>query len=151
MAAARSELSGAEQQLMQAQSSLAALRSQLNSTPATIPGFGGGAVGGAAGQIAALESRLAQASASGWTDAHPDVVALRAQIARLRPIAAKEGPAAGSGGMPNPSYVSIREGRPGPGRRRPESAAPGRSRPALGEAGERARHRRRAGQAQPRL
>jgi polysaccharide chain length determinant protein (PEP-CTERM system associated) len=108
MAAARSELSGVEQQLMQAQSSLAALRSQLNSTPATIPGFGsGGAVGGAAGQIAALEMRLAQAGASGWTDAHPDVVAMRAQIARLRPIAAKEGPAA-AGGMPNPSYVSIR-------------------------------------------
>ena len=109
MAAARAELSGVDQQLMQAQSSLAALRGQLNSTPATLPGLGGGgAVGGASGQIAALEMRLAQAGASGWTDAHPDVVAMRAQIARLRPLAAKEGPAAGSAGIANPSYVSIR-------------------------------------------
>jgi polysaccharide chain length determinant protein (PEP-CTERM system associated) len=106
MSAARTELIGIEQQLMQTQSSLAAMRGQLNATPATIPGFGGGG-GGASGQIAALEGQLAQAAARGWTDSHPDVVGIKSQIARLRPLAAREG-GGGGGGMPNPSYVSLR-------------------------------------------
>jgi polysaccharide chain length determinant protein (PEP-CTERM system associated) len=91
---------------MQAQSSLSALRSQLGSTPATIPGYDGGGDGSVAGQIAALEGQLAQGAARGWTDSHPDVVALRSQIARLRPLAARERP--GAGGIANPSYVSLR-------------------------------------------
>ena len=106
MAAARNELAGVDQQLMQAQSSLAALRGQMNSTPATIPGAGGGTGAPATAQIAQLEGLIAQATARGWTDGHPDVVAMRAQIERLRPRAAQETP--GSGGVPNPSYVSLR-------------------------------------------
>jgi polysaccharide chain length determinant protein (PEP-CTERM system associated) len=105
MSAARTELVGIEQQLMQAQSSLAAMRGQLNATPATIPGYDGGG-GTASGQIAALEGQLAQAAARGWTDSHPDVVGIKSQIARLRPLAARE--RGGGGGMPNPSYVSLR-------------------------------------------
>lgn len=105
MGAARTELAGIEQQLMQAQSSLAALRSQLAATPSSMPSLGGDG-GGARGQLAALEGQLAQAAAQGWTDSHPDVVRLRNQIARLRPLAARE--PAGAGSMPNPSYVSLR-------------------------------------------
>ncbi|MEA3037103.1 MAG: protein tyrosine kinase modulator [Sphingomonadales bacterium] len=104
LAANRSELAGLDQQLVEAQSSLAALRGQLGSTPSTLPGTG--ASGSASGQIQALESQLAGYAARGWTDSHPDVVATRAQIERLRPLAAREGP--GAGGMPNPSYVSVR-------------------------------------------
>ncbi len=107
MSAARTELVGIEQQLMQAQSSLAAMRGQLNATPSTIPGYGGEGGGGASGQIAALEGQLAQAAARGWTDSHPDVVGIKSQIARLRPLAARER-GGGGGGMPNPSYVSLR-------------------------------------------
>ena len=106
MAQARAELSGVEQQLMQAQSSLAAVRSQLASTPPTLPGIGGTSGGPATGQIAQLEASLAQNAARGWTDAHPDMIAIRAQIERLRPIAARE--PAGAGGMANPSYVTLR-------------------------------------------
>jgi polysaccharide chain length determinant protein (PEP-CTERM system associated) len=111
MASARNELAAAEQQLMQAQSSLAALRGQLGSTPASLPAIGGaGAAGPASTQVAMLEAQLAQAAARGWTDAHPDMISTRAQIERLRPIAASEKANAGSGGggMPNPSYVSLR-------------------------------------------
>ncbi|MEA3033236.1 MAG: protein tyrosine kinase modulator, partial [Sphingomonadales bacterium] len=104
LAASRSEMVGLDQQLVEAQSSLAALRGQLGSTPATLPGTG--ASGSASGQIQALESQLAGYAARGWTDSHPDVVATRSQIERLRPRAAREGP--GAGGMPNPSYVSLR-------------------------------------------
>ena len=106
MGAARSELSSIDQQLMQAQSSLAALRGQLNSTPASLPGAGGGTGGPATQQIAMLEAQLAQAAASGWTDAHPDVVRIRAQVERLRPLAAQEKP--GAGGAPNPAHMSLR-------------------------------------------
>lgn len=106
MAAARTELAGVDQQLMQAQSSLAALRGQLNGTPATVPGVGGSTSAPVTAQIAQLEAMLAQATSRGWTDAHPDVVSIRAQIERLRPRAAQETP--GSGGVPNPSYVSLR-------------------------------------------
>ncbi len=103
----RAELANVDQQLVQAQSSLASLRGQLGGTPATIPGFGGGSVSGpATAQIAQLEAQLSQAAGRGWTDAHPDVVTIRAQIERLRPQAAQEKP--GVGGMPNPAHVSLR-------------------------------------------
>ena len=107
MAAARAELGGIEQQLMQAQSSLAAMRSQLAATPSSMPVYGGESGGGGVrGQLALLEGQLAQYTAQGWTDSHPDVIRLRNQIARLKPIAARE--PAGAGTMPNPSYVSLR-------------------------------------------
>ena len=105
MAAARSELSNIDQQIIQAQTSMAALRSQLASTPPTIPGVGGEGGGSARSQLAALEGQLAQYQARGWTDSHPDVIALNQQIERLRPIAERE--PRGAGGIQNPSYVSI--------------------------------------------
>jgi polysaccharide chain length determinant protein (PEP-CTERM system associated) len=109
MSASRSELANMDQQLTQAQSSLAALRGQLGSTPQSIPGFGGAsAAGPATAQIAALQAQLAQAASRGWTDAHPDVVAVKGQIERLRPIAAAERPGAAGAGMPNPAFVSLR-------------------------------------------
>jgi polysaccharide chain length determinant protein (PEP-CTERM system associated) len=104
MAAARSEMSNVDQQLIQAQTSLAALRSQLAATPPTLPGVGGD-TGSASGQLSSLEGQLAQAQARGYTDSHPDVIALKQQIARIRPLAARE--PRGAGGMQNPSYVSI--------------------------------------------
>jgi polysaccharide chain length determinant protein (PEP-CTERM system associated) len=108
MSAARTELASVERELMTAQSSLAAMRGQLASTPPTIPAYdgGGGGANSYAGQLSQLEGQLSQAYARGWTDAHPDVVAIKAQIARMRPQAARERP--GAGGIPNPSYVSMR-------------------------------------------
>jgi len=106
MAMARAELSGIDRELMQAQSSLAAIRGQLAATPPSIAGYGEGG-GGYAGQVAALEGQLAQAAARGWTDAHPDVVSIKGQLARIRPLAARER-SGGGGGMPNPAYVSLR-------------------------------------------
>jgi polysaccharide chain length determinant protein (PEP-CTERM system associated) len=107
MAAARGELDGVEQRVVEAQSSLNALRGQLAATPPSLPGSSENGGGGTArGQIAALQGQLAQNSARGWTDSHPDNVALRQQIDRLRPLAARE--PQGAGGVPNPAYVSLR-------------------------------------------
>ncbi|HEX8447320.1 MAG TPA: XrtA system polysaccharide chain length determinant [Sphingomonas sp.] len=110
---ARVELNQIDSELIAARSALSAMSGQMAGTPATIaaPNYGGSGVpiGGARGRIAALEAQLSDAAARGWTDQHPDVIAARAQIARLRPDAARE--AAGGGGagsMPNPAYASLR-------------------------------------------
>ncbi|HEX8525905.1 Wzz/FepE/Etk N-terminal domain-containing protein, partial [Allosphingosinicella sp.] len=109
MSAARMELANIEQQIVAARGAVNGMRGQLAATPSTIPGAGGGGMAGpASAQLAALEAALSNNLARGWTDAHPDVVATRAQIARLRPQAAAEGRGGGSAGYPNPSYVSLR-------------------------------------------
>lgn len=106
MAAARAELANIEQQILAAQGAVNAMRSQLNATPQTLPGIGE-ATNTASGQIAALEAQLSQNLARGWTEQHPDVIAARQQIARLRPYANAER-RQGTSGMPNPAYVSLR-------------------------------------------
>jgi len=108
MNAARTEMSGLEQQIASAQASLTAMRGQLAATPPTIQGVGGENSGTATGQIAQLNGQIAQNLARGWTESHPDIVAARAQVARLRPYAAAEGRSGNTGGMSNPSYVSLR-------------------------------------------
>jgi polysaccharide chain length determinant protein (PEP-CTERM system associated) len=108
MNAARTEMASLDQQIASAQASLTAMRGQLAATPATIPGVGGETSGTATGQIAQLQGQINQNLARGWTESHPDIVAARAQIARLRPYAAQERSSGNTGGMSNPSYVSLR-------------------------------------------
>jgi polysaccharide chain length determinant protein (PEP-CTERM system associated) len=102
MDAARSELASVQSNLDAAQGSLAAVNAQMGSTPATIatPGMSGGG-----SRMGTLEAQLADAQARGWTDQHPDVVAIRSQMARVR--GAGTGIIAGTG-SPNPLYVSLR-------------------------------------------
>jgi len=113
LSAARAEIADLDRQIIAAQSSAAAIRGQMAGQPATLPTPGvTGSVGGAAGQIAALESQLAQYAGRGWTGQHPDVIATRQQIERLRPDAARER-AAGAGASsafstPNPAIMSLR-------------------------------------------
>lgn len=97
--AIRAELAALEPNLASAQSSLAAANAQVASTPATIamPGVPGGG-----GRRAQLEAQLADAQARGWTDQHPDVVAIRAQLARVG------GGGFVAGGTANPAYMSMR-------------------------------------------
>src|SRR3546814_19625202 len=44
--------------------------------------------------------------ARGLTDAHPDMIAIKSQIASLKAIADREG-AGGGGGVQNPAYASL--------------------------------------------
>ncbi|MEH6701376.1 XrtA system polysaccharide chain length determinant [Parasphingorhabdus sp.] len=112
MEAARAEQSQIDSQLSQASASLAALNGQLSGTPSSIATPGGAAGGGGArAQLSQAQSTLASARARGWTDSHPDVVAMKNEIAALRIQAAKE-PAGGGGyRTPNPAYSSLQSMR----------------------------------------
>ena len=108
MEASRAELSQIDSQLIQARSALAALNGQLAGTPSTLntPSTGGGALsalGQAQGELASMRAR-------GFTDSHPDVIAIKNQIANLR----SAGGGSSSGGgyrTPNPAYSSLQSMR----------------------------------------
>lgn len=108
----RSELSRVDSDLISAQSALNSYNTQIAGTPPTIsqPGFGASGVGPARARLSALEGQLADMRGKGWTDNHPDVQSIKAQIPAARAAAAGE-PAGGAGGMmqvPNPTYSSLR-------------------------------------------
>ncbi|WP_374525741.1 XrtA system polysaccharide chain length determinant [Sphingopyxis sp.] len=105
--AARAELSQIDSQLVSAQAQLAAANGQLSSTPATVPVAGGVGGGVARQQLAGAQNELAAMRARGLTDAHPDVIALKSQIASLKAMADREGSGGGGGGMQNPAYASL--------------------------------------------
>ena len=114
---ARTELGQVESQLIQAQSSLAALNGQIAGTPPTIstfvPGTGGGAAQSPAqAQLAQARGDLAAMRARGLTDSHPDVIAQQRQVSYLQQQAnASPAPRSGGGGgsyqSPNPAYSSL--------------------------------------------
>ena len=104
--AARAELSQIDSQLLSAQAQLAAANGQLASTPQSIPGGGGVGGGVARQQLAGAQNELSAMRARGLTDAHPDMIAIKSQIASLKAIADREG-AGGGGGVQNPAYASL--------------------------------------------
>lgn len=100
----RSELNQVDSQLVAAQSALAGINGQLGAVPATIDSGVPG--GGGTSPLASAMGELAAARARGWTDSHPDVVALKRQIEALRGMGG-----GGGGGVtrtPNPAYVQLR-------------------------------------------
>src|SRR3546814_19155969 len=100
MDAARQEMNDIESQLVQARSALAAMNGQLASTPSSLamPGVNGGG-----NPYASAQAELAGAQARGWTYSHPDVIALKLQIANLQSLGT-----AGSGCRPpQPTHIPI--------------------------------------------
>ncbi|MBA3897318.1 MAG: chain-length determining protein [Sphingomonadaceae bacterium] len=106
--AARTEMARIDSDLAAAQSALAAVNGQLAATPAATR-TPGAMISGAPSAAAGIQAQIAEGQARGWTDQHPDMIALRSQLARM-------GGGGGGGGArmsagivtPNPMYVSLR-------------------------------------------
>ena len=96
----RVEINQIDSQLIAAQSALAAINGQVAGTPQTISGGGSGGVN----PLAQEQGELASMKARGLTDQHPDVVALKNQVAALKAAGAG---ASTSYGVPNPAYSSL--------------------------------------------
>lgn len=109
--AAQQQLAQIESDLAAAQSSLNAVNAQMAGTPASVAGQGGVATGisPARTRLSDLQAQLSEARARGFTEAHPDVIALRQQIAGAQAAVSRE-PAGGGGGgsFANPLYLSLR-------------------------------------------
>ena len=110
LSAARTQLAQVNQELAAAQSALAAVNGQMAGTSATVAGAGGGAVAGPArARLSAIQGQLAEARARGWTDNHPDVIALKSQLSAAQGAAKREPVYSGGGGASaNPLYLSLR-------------------------------------------
>ena len=112
ISATRSQMAQIDGDLAAAQSGYAAIQSQMAGTPATIPGSAGSAAsaGPARARLAAIQGQLADARARGDTDNHPDVIALKSQLAAATQAARNEplvGGTAGGGAQQNPLYASL--------------------------------------------
>ena len=109
--AARAQMAQVDGDLAAAQASLGAAAAQMAGVPATIAGPGGNA-GPARARLAAVLGQLADARARGYTDHHPDVVALNGQLAAAQAAARGEPLTGGAGGgAPNPTYLSLQSVR----------------------------------------
>ena len=109
--AARSQMAQVDGDLAAASSSLAAVQGQMAGTSQSIPGAAGvaGSAGPARARLAAIQGQLADARARGYTDNHPDVIALKSQLAQAT-AAARGEPLVGGGaggGSANPLYLSL--------------------------------------------
>ncbi len=113
VAAARTQLAQIQGDLAAAQSGLNVVNAQMAGTPANIAGGGGGAVTGPArARLQAIQGQLADARAKGYTDSHPDVIALKNQLAAAQSAAAREPVASGaSAGASNPVYIGLQSMR----------------------------------------
>ena len=109
--AARSQMAQVDGDLAAAQSGLSAVQGQMAGTPQSVAGVGGSAAGAgpARARLAAIQGQLADARARGFTDQHPDVVALKSQLAQAQAAAKNEPLVGGSaaGSQPNPVYMSL--------------------------------------------
>ncbi|MBX3595454.1 XrtA system polysaccharide chain length determinant [Sphingomonas sp.] len=111
LSAARSQLAQVNSDLAAAQSALAAVNGQMAGTSATVSGSGGTAVAGPArARVSAIQGQLAEARARGWTDNHPDVQALKSQLAAAQTAARSERVtvSGGTSATANPLYLSLK-------------------------------------------
>ncbi len=105
--AARAQVAQVDGDLAAAQSALSAVQGQMAATPQTIAGAGGVTGGPARARLAAIQGQLADAHARGFTDAHPDVLALKSQLAAAQAAARGEPTGVAGGGTGNPLYLSL--------------------------------------------
>lgn len=111
MSQARSQLAQVDSELAAQQSALSTINAQMSGTSASVPGVGGGgaSAGPARARLNAIMGQIAEARGRGWTDSHPDMIALRGQLSAAQAAARNEPLVGGGGGgaSSNPLYVSL--------------------------------------------
>ncbi|WP_112382572.1 XrtA system polysaccharide chain length determinant [Sphingomonas carotinifaciens] len=105
--ASRAQMAQVDGDLAAAQSGLAAVQGQMASTAQTVAGPGGTTGGPARARLAAIQGQLADARARGYTDNHPDVVALKSQLGAATAAARAEPAGTAGGATANPLYLSL--------------------------------------------
>lgn len=105
--AARTQLSQVQSDLAAAQSGLSAVNGQMAGTPMNVAGQGGAVTGPARARLQAIQGQLAEGRSRGWTDSHPDMIALNSQLAQAQ-AAARAEPVSGAAGASNPLYLSLK-------------------------------------------
>jgi len=111
LGAARDQLAQVNSDLAAAQSSLSSVNGQMAGTSATVAGAAGtSSLGPARARLAAIQGQMADARAKGYTDSHPDMIALKSQLAQAQAAASHEPLVGGGGGgaTSNPLYLSLR-------------------------------------------
>jgi polysaccharide chain length determinant protein (PEP-CTERM system associated) len=114
MSQARDQLAQIDGELAAANSSLSAVNGQLAGTAAMVAGDSGTASAGPArARVALIEGQLAEGRGRGWTDQHPDMIALNRQLAAARAAARNEPVtrSGGSAGQTNPLYLQLQSMR----------------------------------------
>lgn len=106
--AARTQLSQIESDLAAAQSGLSAVNGQMAGTPMNVAGQGGAVTGPARARLQAIQGQLAEGRSRGWTDSHPDMIALNSQLAAAQAAARTEPAVGGAAGANNPLYLSLK-------------------------------------------
>ena len=104
---ARTQMAQVDSDLAAAQSGLAAITGQMAGVAPNIAGVGGGAAGPARARVAAIQGQLAEARGRGFTESHPDIIALKSQLAQAQGAARAEPLSAAAAGATNPAYLSI--------------------------------------------
>ena len=104
---ARGELSRISSDLAAANSSLAAVNGQLAGTPATTS-TPGSVIGGGDSRVGQIQGQIAEGQSRGWTDNHPDMVALRGQLVRAKAVGGGGTRMTPGTSSQNPMYVSLR-------------------------------------------
>lgn len=111
MSAARSAMAQVDGDLAAAQSGLAAVNGQMAGTSPTVAGAPGTVTTGPArARLAAIQGQIADGRSRGYTDNHPDMIALKGQLAAATAAARNEpvGSGGASGASANPLYLSFR-------------------------------------------
>ena len=107
LATARSNVAQVDGDLAAAQSGFAVISGQMAGTAANLAGSPGGTAGPARARLNAIQGQIGEARNRGWTDAHPDIVALRSQLGAAQAAARNEPLGAGGAGLQNPAYTSL--------------------------------------------
>ncbi len=104
---ARNQMAQVDGDLAAAQSELGIITAQMAGVSPNVAGSGGGVAGPARARVKAIQGQLAEARGRGFTESHPDIVALKSQLSQAQGVARNEPLSAGGAASGNPAFLSF--------------------------------------------